>query len=891
VSRGSVGRTAVGAAVLMALLASAASAQGALEDGLEALRTGAYDRAVRLLSGAAAAGPVPDRVRAARALAEAHVATGAFADALAALDRVGGSVPPAELAGTRGRVLRRTGRDDEALVAFDHALRAGSSDAIPVRLDRAVLLWERGERREAYEELDRFIDLYNQGRARSVEELTAVGTAVRYLGRRDPALLRDAVRAYEEALTEDPSAHEPRLRMAELFLAAYDAGEARSLLGEVLAVNPRHAGALRRMARARRFDGSAESLQLAERALEVDPASAEGHALLALLRLELGEGDAAIRGATRALETNPRSREALAVRAAAHYFAGDDAAYEADRRRALAVDPLFAGFYTTLGELAVRRGRYPEAVAFAEQGVALDSTAWDARALLGMNQLRLGRVDAARATLERAFEGDPFNVWTNNTLDLVDRLAGFETVRTRRFALVMDPSEAALLAPYAGPVAEEAYDVLSRRYGYRPETPVRVEIYPRHQDFSVRTTGLTGLGALGVAFGNVLAMDSPGARDPGAFHWGSTLWHEIAHAVTLGATGHRIPRWLTEGISVHEERRSRTGWGGRVGPAFLQAFHQDLLLPLREIDAGFVRPTYPGQVGISYQHASLIVEVIERDHGVDGVRRLMRAYADGEGTEGAVAEALGTSPEALDRAVAREVESRFARELRAVASLDIGSHPGAGVAARALGGADLDGLVRAARADRGDFAAQLAAGRALLHAGRPGDAEPFLERADALWPTYTGPDAPLELLATIRRQRGDRQGAVAALRRLTELSESALAANLDLAELLEAEGASDEAAAALERAVYIYPADPEPHDRLARLAVRLGRPDLEVRERRALLALDPVDRAGALYRLAVAHRRAGDLAAARAAVLEALETAPDYAEAQDLLLELAGGDR
>ena len=121
------------------------------------------------------------------------------------------------------------------------------------------------------------------------------------------------------------------------------------------------------------------------------------------------------------------------------------------------------------------------------------------------------------------------------------------------------------------------------------------------------------------------------------------------------------------------------------------------------------------------------------------------------------------------------------------------------------------------------------------------------------------------------------------------MSETALAANRTLAELLIELGDREGAVEALDRAVFIYPYDAELHHRLAELAAVLDRPALEVRERRAILALEPVDRAGALYRLAVAHRRAGDTAEAREAVLSALEIAPSFAEAQDLLLELAGG--
>lgn len=858
--------------------------------GREALRTGRYAEAVRLLE--AASGSVSDveAASAARELARAHAATGDYEEALAALDRAAGSVPPAELARVRGTVLRQLGRDDEALRSFEAAIEGDATDRIQARLDRAVLLWERGDREAAYGELDGFIDLYNSGEARTAGDLTAVGTAVRYLGRRDPALFHDAVRAYEEAIAADPSAHEPRLRMAALFLDRFDGAEAQTLYGEVLAVDARHAGALRGMARAKRFEGSSDALELAKRALETDPVSAEGHALMALLRLELGEADVAVAAADRGLATNPRSREALSVRAAARFLEGDRAEYEADRQRALQMDPRFAGFFITAAELAVRRGRYADAVALAEEAVAVDSTAWDAWALMGMNQLRTGALEAARSNLERAFAGDPFNVWTKNTLDLMDRLASFETVRSPRFELVLHRDEAALLAPYIEEVAEQAYTELAERYGHRPETPVRLEVYPRHADFSVRTMGLPGLGALGVAFGNVLAMDSPAARDPGAFHWGSTLWHEIAHAVTLGLTRHRIPRWLTEGISVREERRSRPGWGGPVSPAFLQAFHAGRLLPMSGIDAGFVRPTYPGQVGVSYQHASVVVELIEADHGADAVRRMLGAYTDGKGTEAVFRDVLGTELDAFDARFRAYVRERYAAGLEAVASLaDPHGEEGAGAQDLLRAGGDLDALVRRARADRADFGAQLAAGGALFRADRHDEAEPFLERARDLYPDFALPGSPYEMLAQIRRSRGDVAGAIDALRRLTSLNESALAANIELAELLEGEGDLAGAADALERAVFIHPYEPELHDRLARLAAGLDRPELEVRERGAILALDPVDRAGSLYRLALAYRRAGDPAAARENVVAALEIAPAYADAQDLLLELSGG--
>ncbi|HIA73809.1 MAG TPA: tetratricopeptide repeat protein, partial [Gemmatimonadetes bacterium] len=57
------------------------------------------------------------------------------------------------------------------------------------------------------------------------------------------------------------------------------------------------------------------------------------------------------------------------------------------------------------------------------------------------------------------------------------------------------------------------------------------------------------------------------------------------------------------------------------------------------------------------------------------------------------------------------------------------------------------------------------------------------------------------------------------------------------------------------------------------------------------VALNPTDKAQALYLLAVAYQEAGDLTGARRAVLQALEIAPNFDDALELLLVLRSGLR
>src|SRR5258708_39604097 len=121
-----------------------------------------------------------------------------------------------------------------------------------------------------------------------------------------------------------------------------------------------------------------------------------------------------------------------------------------------------------------------------------------------------------------------------------------------------------------------------KKYQVKVKAPIRLEVYPNHEDFAVRTMGMPGLGALGVTFGHIVAMDSPSGRKPGTFHWGGTLWHELSHVYALEATNHRVPRWFTEGLAVHEETAVSPEWGDRLDPHILTAVKEKKLLPVNQ---------------------------------------------------------------------------------------------------------------------------------------------------------------------------------------------------------------------------------------------------------------------------------------------------------------------
>jgi tetratricopeptide (TPR) repeat protein len=669
--------------------------------------------------------------------------------------------------------------------------------------------------------------------------------------------------------------------VGRLFLERYNGTEARASFEAILGRDSTEPHALLGLARTAQFEGSRAALDLVRRSLDRNPRMVDALVFHAELLTELEEYEAARQEVMRALAVNPQSLAALSQQAAIFWLTADSAGLEVTRQAVRTLNPRYAPLEATLADAAARHRRYAEAAAFARRAVTLDPTYWRGLALLGINQLRLGLVDSARAHLERAFAGDPYDVWTKNTLDLLDVLDRYAVRSGRRFRVVADRTEADVLAPYVLPLAEEAYDAMAARYGVRPPTPVRIEVFHRHADFSVRTVGLVGLGALGVSFGPVVAMDSPAARERGEFNWGSTLWHELAHSFHLALSRHRVPRWLTEGLAVYEERQARPGWGDDLTPAFAAAWRAGRLNHVGLLNNGFVRPAYPEQIVFSYYQASLVCEMIATERGFDALVAMLRAYGNGLETGEVFRTVLGEGLEQFNTRFTAWLERRFARQLAAV-----GAHgDSSGLPTTRVSVADR------ARRNPGDFGAQLAMGRQLLRDRRPDDAVAYLERARALFPEYAEEDGPYRLLAGLARERGDLRRAEAELGAMTAVNERAYAALLDLAEVRLALRDSAGAAEALDRAAYVDPTEIALHQRLADLAEALGRAPLLVRERRAIVALDPPDPADAYYRLARAELAAGDREAARRSVLRALELAPTFDAALELLLDIRGERR
>jgi Flp pilus assembly protein TadD len=664
----------------------------------------------------------------------------------------------------------------------------------------------------------------------------------------------------------------------ELFLETYNLREALQSFQKVMKLDESWAPAYVGFARTLANENPPAAAAAAEQALKIYPGFADAQLFLAELDLDNTRYDSARARIDGVLKNNPSHLDARALLAAIAYVRGDKAAYDAEVGRVLAVNPAFGEVYRVAGDLAARNYRFDEAVALARRATTVEPSNYRAASDLGLHLMRTGDEAEARRVLDRAFKQFPFDKVTFNLLALLDKLEKFEVVQDGDLIFKFHPDEARVLREYAIPLAQEALKKLSAAYQFTPKGPILIEIFPVHDDFAVRNLGLPGLvGALGACFGRVVSMDSPRAKAPGAFSWQSTLWHELAHVITLQMSNQRVPRWLTEGVSVFEEARARPAWGGEMDVPFAIALERGQVLKLRDLNSGF---TNPDTIALSYYQASLLVEHIVATHGEAALRTLVRTYGEGVEGDAAIVKGLGVTIDDLQASFDRTLDKRFASARAALRDeAKSGSAPAS---------SDIAALKQFAAERPGSYRAQILLGAALAKQGDKAAFEP-LERASALLPMAMGDGSPRAIMGRLAEQLGDTSRAIAEYRARLEKENTAIDAARRLAEL--GAKANDQALISLanERLVELDPFDASGHTGLGRVALRTKTPAVAVREFRVALAIGPPDRASAHCDLAESYLLAGRPADAKREALAALEIAPSFERAQELLLKAIDG--
>jgi cellulose synthase operon protein C len=773
-------------------------------------------------------------------------------------------------AGVLGQLAAARGRYDDAIAILEPA--AAKDPGSEAALQLGLIQLQLGRSQIATRLLD---EVFQRGASgRDSEGFFRAARAAHALGRP-----RDANALFKAA---DAASADPAIDAAWglLFLEKYNKPEALRSLQDAVKSDPEWAPAYGGLARVLADENPPAAGAAARKALEIDKDLADAQLLLAELDLNNGKHDDARAKIQGVLDKNASHLEARSWLAASAYVRDDTATFDAEVKRVLAINPAYGDVYRVAADLAARNYRFEEAVALTRRAVALDPGNTRAYGDLGMHLMRTGDEVEARKALERSFTADPFDQVTYNLLSLLDTLDKFVVETSGDLIVKFHPDEAAVMREYAIPLAHDAVKALSAKYQITPKGPILIEVFPNHDDFAVRTLGLPGMiGALGACFGRVVTMDSPKAREPGTFSWQATLWHELAHVITLQLSKQRVPRWLTEGISVYEEGKARKEWGREMEVPFAMALQRKETLELKDLNAGFTKPE---TIALAYYQASLLVDHIVSTYGQDALRRLLVAYGEGLEGEAALAKGLGASTEKLQASFDAAIDTRFASLLSAMRT------PSADGPSPVRKPDNLADLQAAATADPDSFAAQLALGRALAEAG---DAAAFapLERAATLVPVAIGEGSPNALMARLAEKLGDAPRAMRAYRALIEHDHAAVEPARRLAMLAEKSGDEATLQLAWDRIVALDPFDAAAHSGSGRLAMKRRDSTLAVREFKAALLTNVADKAAAHCDLGEAFLLAGRPQDAKKEALSALEIAPTFERAQDLLLRAVEG--
>ncbi len=657
---------------------------------------------------------------------------------------------------------------------------------------------------------------------------------------------------FRAAVKAQPKNPEPRVRWGRFYLERNKREDAAALFEEALGVQPDYPPALIGMALVAAGSFDAKSVEFAEQALKKDPKAFEAHEVLARFAIEDGNPTEAGVQADKALAISPEALDALMIRATIDWMEGKPGTEWIDRLNK--VNPAHAEGYALAARIFVINRRYEEGIKLYRKAMELNPDYLPARSELGVNLMRLGEEDEAKPMLEAVYEAGFRDAATVNTLKLMDSYKNFVTIKKGKIILRLDKKEADLLRPYFERELERAVNVFEKKYELVLDRPVQLEVYPNHEDFAVRTMGLPGLGALGVTFGNVVAMDSPSGRKPGTFHWASTLWHELSHVYALAATKHRVPRWFTEGLAVHEETAVDPEWGDRLDPGAIRAMKDKKLLPIATLDKGFTRPSYPNQVIVSYFQAGKICDYIEGKWGWQTLLAMLRDFATGAATPVVVEKHLKIKPEEFDKEFLAWLEKSTESQVK--------------------GFEEWTKRLRAMSAD--------------VKAKNWAKVIPEAEALRKIYPDYVEAGSPYEILADAQLEMKNTAGAIAALSGYAKAGGRYPATLKKLAKLLDEAGQPEQAARALERINFIYPVqDEEMHRLQGELWLKVGNNDKAIREFQASVFSKPIDAATSYYNLARAYRAAGQLDQARDNLVSALEAAPSFRPAQKLLLELS----
>ena len=581
----------------------------------------------------------------------------------------------------------------------------------------------------------------------------------------------------------------------------------------------------------------------------------------------------------KAFEVNPWSPRAWALQAVMEHLGNNPKGEARSRENALRFWSANPEVDHLIGKKLSAKYRFKEGAAYQRKALAFDADYLPAKSHLATDLLRLGEEDEGWDLAKEVNEKDGYDVNAFNLVALNETMAKFETIEDGEFIVRMSAHEKAIYGDKVLELLHRAKKVLCGKYGMELETPTIVEIFPKEKDFAVRTFGVPGVdGFLGVCFGRLITANSPASRVSSPANWEAVLWHEFCHVVTLSMTRNKMPRWLSEGISVYEELAANPVWGQRMNPEYRDLVLEGGLTPVGELSSAFLAPESPMHLQFAYYESALVVEFIVANHGIEAIRGILRDLGNGR----EINESIAAHTEPL-----AELEKKFASFVKARAENLAPDLDWEKPKVNPLT-ADVNELINSHPKNFWILNQQAVQ---LLREKKYEEAKAPLRKLIKAYPNNVeDADNPYGLLAMAHRKLEEFDEEKKVLEALGSRSADSLDAYLRLMEIgFEAEDWKTVERNG-DRYLAVNPLLPQPYRYLAKAREANGDPGAAIDAYRVMLELDPPDPADAHFQLARLLHAKKDVAARRH-VLQALEEAPRFRDAHKLLLKIveAGG--
>ncbi len=810
-----------------------------LEETQNLFRTGKYDECAKAVAEETAMVFSSEPWH--RLKLQTELAQGKYVDALVTLDEARRRFPasiPIHLLGRE--VYRLSNKDDEAdeemgvieTLARTAPYRYSNAEG-RVALGRFFLL--RGA--DARKVLDQFFDIAVKQQPDLVDAHLA--TAELALEKDDNALAAATLAKAPKTASTEPRFH----YLTALAFSSDDRAKSEKAISEALAINPKHTDSL---------------LLRADHLIDGE---------------QYTEAEAVLKTV---LEINPRESRALAYRAVLAHLRADTVGETAARNSALGSWAKNPEVDHLIGRKLSQKYRFAEGSEYQRKALTFDPEHLGVKLQLCQDLLRLGDEDGGWTLAEAVFAKDSYNIVAFNLMNLRDKLKGFATIKADGFIIRMDPREAELYGTRVVALLSRAKQKLSATYGVTPPPSVIVEIFPQKKEFAVRTFGLPGAdGFLGVCFGNVVTANSPASQGEHPSNWEGVLWHEFCHVITLTKTKNKMPRWLSEGISVYEEERENPAWASTMRPEYRAMILGEGFTPLSKLSSAFLSPGSALKLQFAYYESALAIEFLVKKFGPE----VLNGVLDDLGRGVALNEALPTRTK-LTLSQLDDAFTAFAKARASAVAPELTWEK-----SELSPNADSKAILAYLQTHPKNFDGLRRLGAKLVAEKKVTEAREALERFKTMYPEYLGPDNAYALLATLAHG-GDAKSERAALAEWASKDGNAFPALLRMSELDESASNWPAVADDSQRLLAINPLRAEPHRRLALASEKLGKPADAVIAYRAAAVLDESDPAGTHYRLARLLQQVGNTNEARREVLKSLENAPRFLDAHKLLLEL-----